>query len=695
MATPQEKLDSLNRLRSAGTITNEQYNTAIGNLRAQIQQPQTVTEVNKTPLQQEVSKTAEESDTEDERDGIIDTLLAVAGQRLATGAETATTLVTGAAGTVVGGLGGLGDLLAGASPEEASQTIANIQKALTFQPRTEAGRRGLQALAQVSQQAGEFVQPVTQPIGEALEPVQSAVGSTLGQALQFTNLGQSLSPEQREALGQTVVRTAPLAALEVAGSRFGRIPDAQAPEIQRTTGVQELETQAGAGAIEQAATPLPSEAQFGDLLPAQRIAQTGQESIVDTQAVLQQLTQSSKKASEQLAKQNESARNAVDQVLTELATPESVQAVGRTAPEAAKAAVRAAKDIRDEKASPLFNEAFEAAPDIENIKLDNFKSVISEIRADVGKTGSIARLLNKWEKLVDSKENARQLHDAKTDIDLEVSKLIPQGKVPGKVERASAKVDQAIRDDLRGQVPGYAEAADAFRQASPDVDFVTDSVGNLSNLTENSKRLAASSIFGPDADTDSIKIAKKILTNEQPGVWNSLVRAEINRRLGKARTETGAETGIGQGNVPDRMVKSIFGNDKDRANLFAALSGDQRANFAALENWLSRASVGRTTGSPTAPRQELFERLKEGPLKSLLNTVRSPIQSADKALEQRRFDQGIQSIAEVFLNPNFSNDLTKIRKKGPFNEASGLAMTELLRQAAILQEAEDGTNTDQ
>jgi hypothetical protein len=62
--------------------------------------------------------------------------------------EAAATMGTGMAGTVAGGLHGVGALLRGYSPEEAEQGVQWWQQALTYQPRTEQGAAATQGITE-------------------------------------------------------------------------------------------------------------------------------------------------------------------------------------------------------------------------------------------------------------------------------------------------------------------------------------------------------------------------------------------------------------------------------------------------------------------------------------------------------------------------------------------------------------------
>lgn len=101
-----------------------------------------------TPRKQEIFDEAQKR-------GLLDYLMM--------GLEPAATMVSGAIAEPVAGIAGLAKTITG-GPEAGAETIGQIQEAMTYQPRTEAGKRGMQAI-------GETLGPVIEPIGKAVQAV--------------------------------------------------------------------------------------------------------------------------------------------------------------------------------------------------------------------------------------------------------------------------------------------------------------------------------------------------------------------------------------------------------------------------------------------------------------------------------------------------------------------------------------------
>lgn len=91
----------------------------------------------------------------DDSPGIVDYLMM--------GLEPAATMVSGAIAEPVAGIAGLAKTIT-TGAEAGAETIGQIQEAMTYQPRTEAGKRGMRAI-------GETLGPVIEPVGEAVQAV--------------------------------------------------------------------------------------------------------------------------------------------------------------------------------------------------------------------------------------------------------------------------------------------------------------------------------------------------------------------------------------------------------------------------------------------------------------------------------------------------------------------------------------------
>ena len=168
MATRQELLIEANNLGLLVGDKKSAFDEAVSRGIIQTQQPQ--------QLQQPVAQQPQQVD-----DGILPAI----GRTIAAVAEPIATFATSAVAEPIAGLAGLGSLITGVG--DPTETIEQTRQALTFQPRTEAGQAGLQAVGEVLQPVGELIQTAEQKLGdigfELAGPVGGAIGSTIPTAI--------------------------------------------------------------------------------------------------------------------------------------------------------------------------------------------------------------------------------------------------------------------------------------------------------------------------------------------------------------------------------------------------------------------------------------------------------------------------------------------------------------------------------
>ena len=117
--------------------------------------------------------------------------------------EPAATLVSGAIAEPVAGMAGLGSLMLGRGPEQAQREIEAMREAMTFQPRTQAGRESIQAIGESA--------PM-QFIAKELQATEKGLGDVGAGAAKFVGGG-----EQAQAVVGGISQAIPTAILEALG----------------------------------------------------------------------------------------------------------------------------------------------------------------------------------------------------------------------------------------------------------------------------------------------------------------------------------------------------------------------------------------------------------------------------------------------------------------------------------------------
>ncbi len=441
------------------------------------------------------------------------------------------------------------------------------------------------------------------------------------------------------------------------------------------------------GAQQQLARAQAAEQVIGkELLPAQRTAGVAE---LEIQSFLGQLPKTARTAEKELRRLNKEAAEGVDEFLSRIAPAEAVETAGKAAVKAANTAIEIRRAARSEAASPLFDAAFEATP---TVTLTKTKDLIKELKGGFIPSSQSYKALTQFEKNINQAGgNLKKIQSAKEVIDTRFAGLAKNfGKTSdiNKATRVIAQAKNSLLEEISEQNPLYKEALDEFSKLSPTVNELTEGlIGRVSKMDEEGVSAITSKIFSPEVNKSVINNAKKVITEADPLAWNQIVRAEAEKRLGASRALI---DDFAQGkveNVPNQLKRALFGNSKQRENLLTSLDGGMKRNALALEDWLTRASLGRPGGSQTAVRGEIKEKLSRGVFKTIgeMFTLRSTL---SKAGAERVFDTNAKALSEVFFNPKFTPELSKIVRKSPTSQAAGKALLQLFRDAGASEEAQ-------
>lgn len=398
---------------------------------------------------------------------------------------------------------------------------------------------------------------------------------------------------------------------------------------------------------------------------------------LEKQAFVGQLPAGTQTASKALRVQNAAAADAVDDLLGQIAPDQAVVTGAERFRTAAQAAVDNVKRIRAEKASPIYNEAFDTGA---NIKLKPVNDLIKSGLDDFPAGGEVAKNLNKISVLLKGTKGAqpslRQLHNAKLEIDQMINK-VGEGSL-GNTTKANLKDVQAKLLNQMDEGSGlYKQARQTFSDASPSVTTVQESIiGKISKLKDTDLKSISKRIFDP-AETNPavIKQAKKVINDVDPDAWNQLLRTELERRLGSVRADINSVTAE---NVPGQLHRAIFGNTKQRAVLFNAVDGEVKRNLGYLETVLKRASLGRPGGSQTAAREEIKRELRGGSLSALRDFFKKPVSTLVSTGEDAAFNRRVKNLADAMFDPQWKPRMKEIRKLKVDSPDAARAMIQLL-----------------
>lgn len=417
------------------------------------------------------------------------------------------------------------------------------------------------------------------------------------------------------------------------------------------------------------------EASEATKIPLFQAQQTVIPAQLEKQSFVAQLPAGAKKSIEGLKAQNKASGEAVEDFLGAIAPDDAVVTGADQVRTAAQGALEKAKNIRSEKASPFYKDSFIEGADV------NLKPVRESIEAsldELPEAGDIAKNLTKVNNLIKGREgkapSLKLLHNAKIEIDQMLNKF-GEGSLGNTTKNVIKDVKNLLLEQMDEASPLYKQARQAFSDASPDVVKVQDSIiGKIADLSDTQLKQVTTKIFDPSNTVKNMQDAKKAISDISPDAWNSIVRKELENRIGSIKSidDVGSIE-----NLPGQLFRAIFPNDKKTKVLFSALDKEGKNNLKFLQTALKRASLGRPGGSQTAARLEIRKELEGGIFQSLRNAFRAPIQAFTSLGEEAAFDRKIRVLSESLFDPTWKAQMSKIRKLNPNSPAAARAFTQL------------------
>lgn len=434
-------------------------------------------------------------------------------------------------------------------------------------------------------------------------------------------------------------------------------------------------------------------------IPLFRAQKTGALTDLERQSYIASLPGGSRKAAQELKKQNEQTYNAVLEIMDTIAPAGKVETASGKIRSVAQQAIEAKKAIRAEKASPLYKEAFE---DKTLLEMTKTKDVIKDIKESYPETGKMASLMNKVGKLIRGKglkdeagevvyegSTLKKLHGAKLEIDDQLTKF-GEGSLGNTEKRELMKVKDSLLDEMDSVNDAYKQARETFADNSPAVNELQDSlIGQIAKLDDTQLKSVAGKIFDPAGariTPGSVRKARKIIEEQDTEAWNEIVRTEFERRLGKMKASP-EEAKASIENVPGQLYRAVFGNVQQRKALYAGLDKETSKNLKYVQEGLKKASLGRPGGSQTAVRQILDKELKGGIAGAFQDVVKAPLSirfgvgAGAGKMAEASYNQKTRALANVMFDPKWIPKLKELRKLNPNSKEAYTKFKQILTSA--------------
>lgn len=550
----------------------------------------------------------------------------------------------------------------GFSPQDLTTSIAQV---LSFIPAAKVANLGRTLLQKVG--------------------VGAAASGATEQALQET--GVALGREERDPVGTAVA------------AATGGLAEAVVPAIQSVRGArQAARVGAEADEIVQAVGNVKQarEATEQTGIPLFKSQQTGVPAQLERQSFVAQLPAGTQSAVKGLRDQNQAAGDAVDTFLNQIAPDDAVITGAERMRTAAQSVIAKLKNIRQEKAAPIYSRAFaEAKSQGALVEISPVIEQINTASAKFSDSGTVLPILQKVKKIIggadvdkvpktvteslkkDRRNTLLRLHNAKMEVDELIAQMKNKGNLGPTAERELIAIQDSLLAQMDSVSPAYKEARGVFADASPVVVKAQDSiVGKVANLSDDQLKQVSSKIFDPaQTNPKVVADAKKAITDVDPAAWDQIIRVELERRLGSIKST--AEAGTVE-NIPGQLFRAIFPNDKSTKVLMNALDEEGKKNLKYLQAALRRASLGRPGGSQTAGREEIKRELRGGIFNSLRQLFREPLTTITSAGEDAAFNRRVKVLAEALFDPTWKAEIKNIRRFSPKSPEAGRALTQLL-----------------
>lgn len=412
---------------------------------------------------------------------------------------------------------------------------------------------------------------------------------------------------------------------------------------------------------------------------------------IQEQKFLSSLPEAQQSAYKQLRAQNREALTAVRDVMDRIATPEAVIEGPINFREAARKAVEEATDKRTKAASKYYLKAFEDTNPVDTSSVQNFitkKMNQFHSKSDVYKELSKIKTIVSPESTIEGEAAKALTLEKLQNTKFYLDKILDGSMVTSfdKQEmRVVGDIKKALVSLMESKSPYYKQGNKIFSILSGGVKKIEDSlVGQASRIEDSTLKDLSGKIFNPENNIQVISSAKNLITSKDPKAWNQLLRAEIEKRLGRVQTDM-AEGVVGVENIPAQMYRSIFGNQKQRSILYKAADRDTAQSLYWLETALKRAQLGRDIGSETGIRSEITKKYNQNIWSVLWDTISHPVASITGGVGSLGRDaireQKVKAAAAIFFDPKYKLEIKKIRGINPNSTKAINMMTRLMNRA--------------
>lgn len=374
--------------------------------------------------------------------------------------------------------------------------------------------------------------------------------------------------------------------------------------------------------------------------------------------------------------QDGQAEAAVTRIMEGLATETDATQLGIRGMNAARAAIEGARIEAAQRVSPLYKQAFAEAPEVDpSAAIEQIQRILPVAKGK--RRTAMNRLLREFEPndvpvdeagkpVEDAVETGLEaLHNVKMHID-SLLESDPDVAIDKFLKADLTRIKERLVKAMGDASPLYDQARLAHGQAQEELvnPLVNSLVGTLARMEDGSALVAASKMFNnrnvSPAQINNARQAILAVERQSPelaGAWDGLVKQWLEESFTKASKEVQSGQTV---NFAGKFRQAVFGTDRQKLAMHAALGVSGRRNFNAIMDafqMMARTPIG---GSDTAFNQLVTKELAEP--SSVLRTLLSPRNTVIEAIDDKWMENNAERIATALTNPAQVDQLKQLTK---------------------------------
>ncbi len=225
--------------------------------------------------------------------------------------------------------------------------------------------------------------------------------------------------------------------------------------------------------------------------------------------------------------------------------------------------------------------------------------------------------------------------------------------------------------------PGYREAREAYRAASPKVVATQTGEIGLAAKTKDESLLRIGDIMFDTNPQNIIKNKKTFQDAGRSDEWNAGLRSFLANKFEAASKEAASGENF---NVGGKFRSSVFGTNTQKEAMKAAMSPEQWRGFNDLMTVLEASSRVAKGGSRTAPSGEIISQMKREAA-PIANFALNPATAVQRTYLDLKMGKYSEELADIITSPEGMKKLKQLRQWSPRSKKAFEIVSQLFTRA--------------